>query len=38
VRTASTWSRRMPFICATQITEDERQLIARWYSAGAKTE
>ncbi len=31
-------TRQMPMNNATQITEDERQLIARWYSAGAKTE
>ena len=33
-----TVTRQMPLNNATQITEDERQLIARWYSAGAKVE
>ena len=31
-------TRQMPLNNATNITEDERQLIARWYNAGAKTE
>ncbi len=31
-------TRQMPMNNATQITEEERQLIARWYNAGAKTE
>ena len=31
-------TRQMPMNNATNITEDERQLIARWYNAGAKTE
>ena len=31
-------TRQMPLNNATQITEDERQLIARWYNAGAKTD
>ena len=33
-----TVTRQMPLNNATQITEDERQLIARWYSAGANVE
>ena len=31
-------TRQMPMNNATNITEEERQLIARWYNAGAKTE
>jgi len=31
-------TRQMPMNNATQITEDERQLIARWYQQGARTE
>ena len=31
-------TRQMPMNNATQITEEERQLIARWYNAGAKAE
>ncbi len=31
-------TRQMPMNNATGITEEERQLIARWYQAGAKTE
>jgi uncharacterized membrane protein len=33
-----TVTRQMPLNNATQITEEERQLIARWYNGGAKTE
>jgi uncharacterized membrane protein len=33
-----TVTRQMPLNNATQITEEERQLIARWYNAGARTE
>jgi uncharacterized membrane protein len=31
-------TRQMPMNNATNITEEERQLIARWYNAGAKTD
>ena len=31
-------TRQMPLNNATNITEEERQLISRWYNAGAKTE
>jgi len=31
-------TRQMPMNNATQITEEERQLIARWYQAGASTD
>jgi uncharacterized membrane protein len=31
-------TRQMPLNNATQITEDERQLIGRWYQAGAKVD
>ena len=31
-------SRQMPMNNSTGITEEERQLIARWYNAGAKTD
>ena len=31
-------TRQMPLNNATQITEEERQLISRWYLAGGKTE
>jgi len=34
----ATVTRQMPLNNATNITEEERQLIARWYNAGAKTE
>jgi len=33
-----TVTRQMPLNNATNITEAERQMIARWYNAGAKTE
>jgi uncharacterized membrane protein len=29
-------TRQMPLNNATQITEDERQLIGRWFQSGAK--
>ena len=32
----ATVTRQMPLNNATQITEEERQWIARWYTAGAK--
>ena len=31
-------TRQMPLNNATQITEDERQLIARWFKEGAKVD
>jgi uncharacterized membrane protein len=31
-------TRQMPLNNATQITDDERQLLGRWYQEGAKVE